>query len=292
MAITVEEINAAIDNDSALVGQVLGHIEGPAMNYFTQKGYTVRNKDQETSFLDNYKNQLIEQEMPARVKEVHDRYDEDLFNLTGERKQPNEKTYDFLKRKINEIKSSKIEDPVLKEQLLTLQKNLEQQTLNHKGELDKIEKDYFTREVKLMIRSDLNSVNIAIPAHLKTDEEKQKYVTSQRSMIERDMLENIPAKKDKDGNIVFYEGDKPLTSTSDGKPLKASDIIKERYAFYITAGAQQTTGAGTGGNGGGDQKFTSKQQVYDSLIAKGLQPNTKVFNDEYGKLVKEQGILN
>jgi hypothetical protein len=257
-----------------------------------QKGFVVRSKADEESYLNTYKSQVIEQEIPTRIKEVHDKYDEDLFTLTGERKAPTEKTYDFLKRKISEIKASKIDDPVLKEQLTTLQKTLESKDKEHKTALEKMESDYFKRELNGMVSNALDTVNIAIPAHLKTDEEKQKYVASQKNMMKRDMLDNVTAKKDKDGNVVFYNGEQPLTSTTDGKPLQAIDLIKDRYGFYLAAETQKTTGAGTGGNGGADGKFTTKEQVMEHLKAKGLKPLTKAFSDEYGKIIKEQGIMN
>lgn len=257
-----------------------------------QKGFIVRTKADEESYLNTYKAQVIEQEIPTKIKEVHDKYDEDLLTLTGERKAPTEKTYDFLKRKISEIKASKIEDPVLKEQLVTLQKNLEAKDKEYQTKIQTMESDYFKRELSGMVSNALDLVNIAMPAHLKTDDEKQKYVASQKSMMKRDMMDNVTAKKDKEGNVVFYNGDQPLTSTTDGKPLKAIDIIKDRYAFYLAAELPKASGAGTGGNGGSEGKFTTKEQVYQHLEAKGLTPLTKQFSDEYAKIIREQGITN
>jgi len=293
MAITVDEIKAAIDSDSSLVGQILGHIESPALNHFVSKGYIIRNKEQDTNYFNTIKNQVIEQEIPSRIKEVHDKYDEDIFQLTGERKAPTEKTYEFLKRKISDIKSSKIEDSVLKEQLTTLQKQLEEKDKKYKSEMTDLESKYFGREIDFLVSSDLGQINIALPAHLKTDEEKQKYISTQKSMMKRDLLSALTAKKDNDGNVIFYDGEKQLISTTDGKPLKALDIIKERYGYYLAKDdIRQQGGAGTGGNNTPGSNFTSKEQVYKYLESKGIQPLTKQFNDEYAKLIKEHGIIN
>ena len=257
-----------------------------------QKGYIVRTQSDEQSYLDKFKTQVIEQDIPARIKAVHDQYDNDLFELTGERKAPTEKTYDFVKRKITEIKTSKIEDPVLKEQLQTLQRQLEDKEKVHKKVVDDIESKYFGREIDMLVTSDLSQVNIALPAHLKTDDEKQKYISSQKSLMKKDLLSSFQAKQDNDGNIIFYEGDKQLISNTDGKPLKPLDIIKDKYAFYIAKDeGRQQNGGGTGGNGG-QGTFTTKEEVYKYLETKGIEPLTKQFNDEYAKLVKEHGIIN
>jgi hypothetical protein len=259
----------------------------------TQKGFIVRSKDDDQSFLNSYKTQVIETEIPLKVKEVHDAYDRDFEQLFGEKKQPTEKTYNAFKRKIEEIKSAQISDPVLKEQFKTLQDNLKNKEVEFKNQIGEIEQKYFKRELDMLLVSALNNVNIALPAHLKTDEEKQKYVSSQKSMMKRDMLESLTAKKDNEGNIVFYNGDKPLTSTADGKALQAFDIIKERYDQYLSKeeGSKQH-GAGTGKkNAEGKSIYQSKEDVYEAVKAMGFAERTKAFTDEYAKLCTQSGLV-
>lgn len=255
-----------------------------------QKGFIVRTQAEEQSYLNTYKTQVIADEIPGKIKEVHDKYDEDLFSLTGKRKNHSEKTYDFVKRVFNELKTSKIEDPVLKEQLTTLQTQLSELDTKHKREVSELETKYFGRELDMLVSTELSNINIALPAHLTSDEDKQKYINTQKSMMKRDMLSALTAKKDNEGNIVFYEGDKQLISTTDGKPLKPADIIKQKYGYYLAKDeGRKQGGAGSGGNGGGST-FTTKDQVYQSLEARGLKPLTKAFSDEYVKVCKENNI--
>lgn len=258
----------------------------------SSRGFIVRSADEEKSFLTSYlqRNDVRDGIVAPAIKDLHDRYDNDIFELTGERKGANEKTYDFLKRKITEIKASKIEDPVLKEQLTTLQRSLEDKEKNHKKVVEDIESKYFGREIDLNVSLALDKVNIAVPAQLKSDDEIQSYVNSQKQMMKRDFLSSLTAKKDNDGNIVFYEGDKQMMSTTDGKPLKASDLIQQRYGYYIAKDSgRQQGGAGSGGNGG-QSTFSTKEEVYNALVARNMKPLTKEFNDEYAKIISEQKI--
>ena len=127
---------------------------------------------------------------------------------------------------------------------------------------------------------------------LKTDEEKQQYTNMQRNMLKYDLLQKLKPQKDKDGNVVFFEGDKPLVSTQDGKPIGAQDIINTRYSSYFTKAQQQQGGAGTGGGVGAPGKFNTRAEVHNFVHEKGNAPRgTKAYLDEVDKLIKEHGII-
>lgn len=40
-----------------------------------------------------------------------------------------------------------------------------------------------------------------------------------------------------------------------------------------------------------EQSFTSKQDVYDHLIRKGIDPGTKIFYDQYGMICKASKLM-
>jgi hypothetical protein len=298
---TIAEIQQAVGANPALLGEIATTFVPEVMKnpdliksvipVFTQNGYVVRSQADETSYLETYKNTVVEKEIPTRIKQVHDQYDTDIFELTGERKLPNEKTYDFLKRKITEIKNSKVDDPTLRAQLTKLQDDLKAKDTQHAEAISKMESGYFKEQLTSLISTPIDLLDIAIPTHLKTPEEKTKYIETQRRMMKRDMLENITGKKDAQGMIVFYEGETPLTSTADGKPLKAIDIINMRYSSYIAADSRSQKGAGSGLEmKDGKPVFTTKQQVYDYLVGKGMSDKSKAFTDEYAKLVTEHAL--
>ena len=64
-----------------------------------------RTKAEDTDFMSNFQKSVIEKEIPARIEEVHSRYDEDLYTLTGKRKPATMKTYNFMKEVVSELKS-------------------------------------------------------------------------------------------------------------------------------------------------------------------------------------------
>jgi hypothetical protein len=305
---TFAEIQAAVGANPALLGEIATNfgkeivplitkdaelIKG-IVPVLTKSGYVIRTQDEEKSYLTSYEqNQEVRDRIMApAIKEVHDMYDKDFEQLFGEKRGSNEKTYNAYKRKIEELKASKITDPTAKDQITKLQADMEKLTADHKKEVEILKGDFSKQKVKGLFSSALDRINIALPIHLKTDEEKQKYTSSQKSMMNRDLIENITYKEDKDGNVIFYDGDKPLTSPTDGKPLSAMDIVNSRFVQYIAADGRKATGTGTQFNQDGKPVFSSKQSVYDYLIAKGLQEKTKPFYDEYEKLIKEHGIVN
>jgi hypothetical protein len=257
-----------------------------------QKGFIVRSQADEQSYLDTQKKAWSNEIIPGRDNEIYTSIENLIFELTQDKKLSNEKASDYLKRKFNDVKNSKIGDPVLKEQLLTLQSQLSEKDTTHKNEIKTLEDKYFTKELDSLFSSDLNLVNIAIPAHLKTDEEKQQFITSQKSMIKRDAMQSLTAERDSEGNIIFKdETGKQLISTKDGKPLKPIDIITNKYAFYLAKDeGRKQGGSGSGSGSGSTGTYTSKEQVYEAVKAQGLEPLTKAFSDEYSKLLKENKL--
>jgi hypothetical protein len=305
---TFAEIQAAVGANPAILGEIATNYGKDIVPLITKdaelvkgivpvlskSGYVVRTQDEEKSFLSSYEQtqEVRDRIMAPAIKEVHDLYDKDFEQLFGEKRGSNEKTYNAYKRKIEELKASKITDPTAKDQITKLQADMEKLVMDHKKEVETMEGTFFKEKVTGLFSAALDNVSIALPVHLKNDEEKQKYTASQKSMMKRDLIENITAKRDKDGNVIFYDGDKPLTSPTDGKPLSASDIVNARFVQYIAADGRKMSGAGTQFSQDGKPVFSNKQSVYDYLVAKGLQEKTKPFYDEYEKLIKEHGIVS
>jgi predicted transcriptional regulator len=303
---TFAEIQAAVAANPGLVGEIATNLGKDIVPHLikdaetiktivpslTKNGFIVRTQDEEKSFLTSYESsqEVRDRIMAPAIREVHDAYDRDFEQLFGEKRPSNEKTYAAYKRKIEELKASKITDPTAKDQITKLQADIEKMSTDHKTELNNLETTYFKEHVSGLFGSALDNIIIALPSHLKTDEEKTKYTNSQKLMMKKDLLENITYKKDKDGNVIFYDGDKPLTSPTDGKPLLAIDIVNSRFAQYIAITGRTQPGTGTKFNQDGKPVFTTKQSVYDYLIAKGLNEKSKPFFDEYAKLIKENGI--
>ena len=82
-------------------------------------------KEEYTNVLDNYAKAKVEEAQGEVTKSIHTRYDDDLYEIFGERKSTNEKTYNFLKRKFGELSDkSKMSEP-LKAKIKELEDALE-----------------------------------------------------------------------------------------------------------------------------------------------------------------------
>jgi FtsZ-binding cell division protein ZapB len=91
--------------------------------------FEVFSKDEHKTYLENFKKSEVEPGIKTATSEIHKRYDDDLFELFGERKETTEKTYDFLKRKFSDLnEKAKGTEP-----LQTKIKELEEALKNDKG---------------------------------------------------------------------------------------------------------------------------------------------------------------
>jgi len=60
--------------------------------------FVIRTTEEDNAFLENFKQSEIEKSLGEKVNELHSRYDSDILEVTGLRKDPKEKTYEFNKR--------------------------------------------------------------------------------------------------------------------------------------------------------------------------------------------------
>ena len=282
-----EELKALV-GEKYTDAQILEMLEPEAQSHLESKGHIIRTKEQD----DQYIGSQVEAKIKDQISTIHKRYDEDLFELTGERKNPTEKTYDFLKRKVIELKESAKgkSEGVDKDKLAELQKALDEAKADKDKSLSEVNEKHFKKALNLTLSSELDKATIAVPTHLKTDDEKQNFVSTQKRMLVKDFLESYTAKEDDEGNIVFYKGDQLQANIKDGKPLSASDLIAQNYSHYFVKSDRQQGGAGTGKTGD-PETFATREDVHAYLKSKGLDDSTKEYGDQLLKICKEHGVL-
>lgn len=88
-----------------------------------KKEFTIRTKDEENTFRENHKKDVIEKEIPLKIKEVHDRYDKDVEEVSGLKRETNEKSYDFVKRA---LKANTGDAAALKTEIADLKKQIKE----------------------------------------------------------------------------------------------------------------------------------------------------------------------
>lgn len=282
-----EEVKALL-GETYTEAQLLEMLEPEAQSHLESKGRIIRTKEEDDSYIGSQ----VEAKIKDQVSNIHKRYDDDLFELTGERKAPTEKTYEFVKRKITDLKKSAEGkgEGVDKDKLAELQKALEEAKNDKENSLKEVNEKFFKKVLNTTLSGELDKATIAVPGHLKTDDEKQNFVSIQKRMLVKDFLETYTAKEDEEGNIVYYIGDKIQVDIKDGKPLSASDLIAKNYSHYFVKSERQQGGAGTGKNNS-EGVFKTLGDLHDYLVGQGISESSKEYSEKKLKLAKDHGIL-
>lgn len=256
--------------------------------------HVIRTKEDDESFVSSQVTAGVDAKIGEKIKELHQKYEDDILEVTGLRKKVNEKAYDFNKRILADLKTRSEAtggDQMLKDQIATLTESLTTKETEHATKLTEIQKAAFQKQLKLVVKSEFDGRQIDIPAKITTEEAKQKYISDQKRLLEQDFLNKYTPKEDNDGNIVYYLGDKQQINTTNGQPLSASDLISSEYGSYFSTQATKLGGAGSGKDGLPANGFTTSEAIYAHLESKGLERFTHAFNTEAAKLIKEHGIV-
>lgn len=285
-----DEIKALL-GDKATEETLIEMLAPEATRHLESKGHIIRTKDQDESYISS----KVEEFIKPRIAELHKKYDDDFFEVLGERKSPNQKTYDFAKEKLAELKSLRATagkgDQVLQDKIKQLETTISTIKSTHEGEISALKEASFKTSLNAQISSVLDAVTIAIPAHLTTDTEKAAFIASQKQMLKADFLQNFTAKEDENGNLVFYKGESLQSSTKDGKPLSASDLISENYKHYFAKDVRTQGGAGSGQGGDHVNGFKTTQEVYNYLKEQGIDEESKEYSDKALELIRKHGIV-
>lgn len=300
------EITAAIAAKPELKSGLIGALREDVLAVLKTDG-VYRTKEEEQAFLSNYEKTVIPQKVDAeignKIRETYDRFDKDIEEVTGLKKGPHEKTYEFNKRVLAKLKADAAAgtggDEVLRQQLEAAQKELEQRKdYVPKSELEKLQEQYFKKDLNARIQSALGKQNMAIPAHITDDAGKKAYLETQSRFIAGDFLSRFTAKTDAEGNVTYFEGDRLLTDPKTAKPLTEQQIIEANYGAYFVPSKAPAKGAGSGKGGGADDTdpaeadLKTKADVNDYLDKKGLVMGDKKRNEEYKRILTEQGITS
>lgn len=281
---TLEEIKAAIEADKELLTGVVSILK--------EGGNVVRTADEEKSFLENYeKNVLpqkiesgVEEKIKARVSEIATRVEQDFLDASGIPKNEGEKYYEYIKRGAATLKETKGSDSeqLLKDRLKLYEdkaKDLETKlTEQVEGEKTRI----LDFKKNSLVGDALRGLDISYPSHITTEEAKADY----RGMIERTIMSDFQSKfvaKDNEGEVVFYEGEKPLLDTATNKYLNPRSIIEKNFGIFIAPKQETKGGLGEQPKGAASVgKMTSEQ--YDNYAS---QKGWVLGSREYGQGYQE-----
>lgn len=298
---TGTELEAAIKATPSLIDI----IKGAAKN----NKLTIRSEQEETDFVKNVEEQIVSK----KTKEHADAIEKDVKELTGiDKKDANEKYYDYLKRALAE-KLSAIKP--LEDKLKELQekgggtdadkariKQLEQAIVDKKKEYDQKTADLTKHIHELKVASSIDSSLASIRSKYKKDipESIIKVVEAQ---VRQELIN--ASKIQDDGTITFLDDKKEvIVNPTDYKPKTAEAILGDRLKDLIDTGKQQEgSGSNEGSQGAGGQQqqqqtgslkritvvpgtVKNKQQLTEHLMQNGYTADSKEFSEDFDKFGK------
>lgn len=212
------------------------------LKFIEEKGdadFIIRTGDEDKTFLENYGKKIEEEVIPTKISELHNRYDEDVFAVTGLKKNPTEKTYDFVKRVLASYKSDAEKSGTLAKEIADLKKQIADGTGDKKTlqDLEAMQKAY----------NELQATKDKEITDLKTDYDKYKIrseimsatsgMTFKKGIPESvinaymnqvvNELTGIASYQD--GKLVFMKDGVPMRNTFNAlNPYTAKELVEER----------------------------------------------------------------
>ena len=212
------------------------------LKFIEEKGdadFVIRTGEEDKTFLENYGKKIEEEVIPTKISELHNRYDDDVFAVTGLKKNPTEKTYDFVKRVLASYKTDAEKAGTFTKEIADLKKQIADGTGDKKTlqDLEAMQKAY----------NDLQATKDKEITTLKTDYDKYKIRTEIMSAtsgmvfkkgipesvvnayVNQVISELTGMASYQDGKLVFMKDGVPMRNTFNAlNPYTAKESVEER----------------------------------------------------------------
>jgi hypothetical protein len=272
-----------------------------------KKEFVIHDKTEHQSYLDRYKTDVIEKEIPNRVKAIHDQYDKDVKELTGiDRDLTNEKSYDYVKRA---FKTKLADADTYTKKIADLEEKIKSGDPSgiYKKQLEEAENKYKTQlELKEKELNGLKQQSSVLARRSAAESELSKLRASFKkdlpamfSRIEKSVLDEAINKISikEDGRAVILKDDGTVLKDSAFNEVTLESYLKNEFKDVIDTGAGGS-GAGSKNPAGGggpdpstitvdtfvmDPKITRQGELMDYMLSLGLKRGDKTFNAIYKK---------
>jgi hypothetical protein len=261
--------------------------------------FVVRTKEEDETLQKNILENGVSAKIGDRISEIHSQYDNDIFTITGQKKEPHEKTYEFNKKVLTQLTQEKERLTELKAKFAELEKTKGKGDDNLAKELDQVktqalkaQEDYEKQIKELQSASTSQQKGYAIDgaiAGMKFNDNIPESV--RKSYIEKVRESLITKSEIKEGKLVFMdESGKPVMG-KDFELKPVTEMVAENLADIL---AKDKSGLGLGNDKKDVVSMTLPDHVRDndSLIAHmktipGLTMHSKEW-DEMFKNLKAQ----
>lgn len=276
-------------------------------NFIKEKGgkaedFIIRTPDEEKSYLDNFREAEIEKAIDPKTKEIHSKYDDIIFSVTGLKKNPGEKTLDFNKRVLADLKSNADKIAEYEAQLADLKEkvgkgadariladleNVRSEFATFKSakekELDDLRKETEVSRKKSLIESEINAY------------EFDPLIKENVLKVYKETVINalIGSSEFRDGQLVFLdEKGNPLRNQANNlAPYSPTEIIGERLKDVIKQkriiGGPPKLGDPKGSPRSLPDTVKTKVELSEHLMKEGLKRGTKEYDEAFTELGKD-----
>lgn len=264
--------------------------------------FIVRGKEEETTYLENFKTAEVEKAIGPRISEVHSRYDEDILGVTGLKKKPDEKTYDFNKRLLADLKAKADKLPTFEQEIASLKekvgKNADAKILADlenvrtefatfktakEKELEDLRKETEVSRKKALIESEINAYEFDPSI-------KENVLKVYKETVINGL---ISGSEFRDGQLVFLD-DKgnPLRNTANNlAAYTPAEIVGERLKDVIkqkrVIGGPPKPGEPKGTPRSIPDTVKTKVELADHLMKEGLKRGSKEYDEAYLEMSKD-----
>jgi flagellar hook-basal body complex protein FliE len=277
----------------------------------TKKEFVIQDKTEHQSYLDRYKNDVLEKELPNRIKTIYDNIDKDVKETFGVDRDPNEKTYEYLKRagktKLSALEQSQQKIRELEEAIskgdgtAAMKRKLEEEQANFQRELKK-------REDKIReLEQNHSIVQKTADVKLLYGELKKGFIKQLPPLFARAeaaaLDEAIRNSVAQDGKLYMANADGSIRKDSSYNEISVEDFLKAEFKDVIET---QRKAGGAGSEGGkGDPKdpkditdenfpmksdIKNKRELTDYMLSLGIKQGTEQFRKiwvKYGLPMQE-----
>lgn len=303
------DINAELTNNPDLIPQVIEVLKG--------QNYVIRNETEENEFRSN----LIKNELPShlnpKVKEIYDRYDKDVFDSSGISRDQDEKSYNYAKRVITNLKGEvdrlKSEYESLKsstsgsdELKAQYDSKVEEIRKNSETAISEWENKYNELESKSSVfakKAEIDNIMAPLRRDFKSEKDLGQFFKSHEQQVLSSVISN--SKKIESGEFVMLEADgSVMLDKTTMKAVSVGDYLKDQFKDAIKP-PNNKNGAGSGkgnGNNRGDidpnlikaeeypiDKYESLNDLLDGMMKDGIPRSSELFT-EIWKRASEKGI--
>lgn len=280
-------------------------------------------------YLENSNKAYFDANVGTYTSDIYNKLDNDIFEVTGLRKEANEKSYDFQKRVMRDLKkgaddsagNTPAEVKQFKDKIKDLEEKLKngESSTHWKKSYDEVLKTLQTKEEEFqteLSKRDTQllqtNVDVDITKGLNGLKLNQTLPESVRNAMVNQVKSGLVSNaKVIDGKVVYHDGEGKPILDKQYKPANAEYLLKERLKDILEG--DKTPGGGappTGKNGEvitvGEGDSATKKLVLDkstfktrvefnevaekALLAQGITRSDKDFNSIIDNAHKEYGV--